>query len=116
MAGVALAHEIAPKVLRCEPALPNFCANIHVGCAGRSKLPTVPFIAAFHPKGVHIAFDDGTGWAVDVSGNGRYTLLRHRGSKDWVRIEKDGRFSQRIYREGGAQMTRGACVYLDRSS
>ena len=105
-----MAHDLPPGILHCTPALPNFCANIHVGCAGRSRLKTSAFDVVFHKGRASVTFANGTGWAAAVSGSGRNTLLRQTGTQSWIRVESDLRFSQRMYRKGEALMAYGTCV------
>ncbi len=108
-AGAAVAEATDARI-RCSPAEPFFCENIHIGCAGRSKLDTL----AFTLDRKQVVFDDATRWTVNLADNflpnekgDSALVLRH--GKDWIRLTADGRFSQRIYRKGKALMTRGTC-------
>jgi len=91
------------------PALPKFCANIHVGCSGRSRVATSPFKVVVRRGRSHVTFPDGTGWPVNATQSGGDLILRPENSRNWIRIAADGRFSQRIYRNGAALMSRGIC-------
>lgn len=91
--------------LRCIPALPVFCANVHIGCSGRTVLPTQEFSVS----PTRITFSDGSGWRVDQAVSDSGSVYRRQGAKDWVRINPKGAFSQRIYRENGPLMTYGRC-------
>lgn len=95
---------LAAAVLSCVPALPFYCQNIHVGCAGRTKVKTEAF--RFQPDSV--AFDDGSQWNVRIQSDRGATILWRTGHADWIRIETDGRFSLRRY-DSTALMTRGTC-------
>ena len=99
--------------LECRPALPFFCANIHVGCAGRSKLPTEAFTLAYADAGM-IHRDGKPPRMMSVQLSETSTVLRLVGSRDWIRVETVGKqdgfaYSQRIYRNGKALMARGIC-------
>ena len=99
---------LAAALLSCVPALPFFCGNIHVGCAGRTRIETHPF--DIQEGSVHFA--DGTVWPVRAQTNSGATILWRQDSTDWIRVEADGRFSLRRYRKGQAMMTRGSCVQV----
>lgn len=90
---------------RCAPALPVFCANVHVGCAGRTTRPTSGFLLG---DGV-IAFDDGAVWTVTSETSGSGDVYRRTGAPDWIRVDPEGRFSQRVYLERGPVMAYGVC-------
>jgi len=99
------------SVLQCEPALPFFCANIHIGCAGRSKVPTQAFtleIGAPVSRAV-FANDDVLESRVAVSFDKDDPAVVIRDGRDWIRLQSDGTFSHRMYRNGQALMTRGSC-------
>ena len=96
-------------MFRCTPALPHFCANIHVGCAGRSKQKTSAFDAVFHMGRASVTFANGKGWAAEVSNSRGALILRKSDARDWIRIETDGRYAQRIYAESGPLMAYGHC-------
>ncbi len=108
-AAPALAHEIMPRAMSCAPSLPQFCANIHVGCAGRSKLATSAFRITIRRNQSRVEFAAGTGWPAVATQSGGDLILRPEGGRDWIRIQPDGTFSQRIYRKGRALMTHGKC-------
>ncbi len=91
--------------LRCTPSLPVFCANVHVGCSGRTNLPTHGF--AITQAGVE--FDDGGAWLVEISVSDSGAVYRRKDARDWIRIAPDGAYSQRAYRERGPVMAYGLC-------
>lgn len=98
--------------LECRPALPNYCANIHIGCAGRSNVPTEPFKLSFEDKGVLHRADDPP-QSLGIVWSNRDAVFRSEGSRDWIRVQfgtKDEHlFSERIYRGAKALMTHGVC-------
>lgn len=91
--------------VRCTPALPVFCANVHVGCSGRTEMPTQGFMTGDG----QILFDDGAIWRVDIAVSDSGVVYRREEARDWIRIDPDGRFSQRVYRARGPVMTYGVC-------
>lgn len=91
--------------LRCTPALPVFCANVHIGCSGRTTLQTQAFIVSSGK----VAFSDGDEWIVDLSVSDSGAVYRKRGADDWIRVDLTGVFSQRIYRHTGPLMAYGTC-------
>ena len=99
---------LAAALLSCVPALPFYCRNIHVGCAGRTRIETSGFIA----EDGSVAFEDGTVWPVRVQPSDGATILWRMDSRDWIRIEANGRFSLRRYRKMQAMMTYGDCVQV----
>lgn len=99
---------LAAALLSCVPALPFYCGNIHVGCAGRTRIETHPF--DIQDGSVHFA--DGTVWPVRLQTDGSTKILWRQDSTDWIRIDDTGRFSVRRYRKGQAMMTRGKCAQV----
>lgn len=95
---------LAAAVLSCIPTLPFYCRNIHIGCAGRTKMKTEAFIF----QDTKVTFEGGKTWQVLLHPDRGATILWRDGGKDWIRIERDGRFSLRRY-PGDAVMTRGTC-------
>lgn len=98
-----------PKVYTCQPSLSVFCRNIHVSCAGITTIRTARFI-------VSVSGDTATvRWhGVTTSRSGRVhsdngLLIELAASRDWIRIEPDGRYAHRIYREGRSAMSYGYC-------
>lgn len=111
--GVA-AHPLQAQVLDCQPALPFYCANIHVGCSGKSRLATAQITLLFHSNGVEVSMGSAD-WLARASRHNGYIVLRPlEGGRDWIRLQRNGQFSQRIYRFGGALMTRGKCKKRER--
>ena len=96
---------LAAAILSCVPALPFYCANIHVGCAGRTTTPT----HAFTIRENTAIFDNEDVWTVRSRQDREATILFRDEHRDWIRIEADGRFSLRRYAPD-AMMTRGKCL------
>ena len=90
--------------LNCTPALPFYCENIHVGCAGRTRLKT----ERFEISDQNVTFQNGSSWEADLTHDRRAMILRRANRPDWIRIEADGTFSLRRYAPR-AMMTRGTC-------
>lgn len=95
----------AQDTLLCSPALPVFCANIHVGCSGKTDFPTSEFMVA----GGQITFDNGEAVWSGGESTASGTVYRKPGTRDWIRISPDQRFSQRIYTAKGPVMAYGTC-------
>ena len=104
---LATASDAGARVqeMHCLPALKFYCGNIHIGCAGRTRIRTEPFTAT--PE--QVTFQDGEIWSVRDRPDRGGVVLHRRQSRDWVRIEADGVFSLRRYTRGRAMMTRGRC-------
>lgn len=106
-AGIGANAEAAE--VKCAPALPVFCANVHVGCAGRTAVATHGFKITLSGSDALIAFADGRNWVADVTSSSSGAVYRQRGSRDWIRIDPKGFFSQRVYRARGPMMSYGTC-------
>ena len=111
----APAQQAELEPLACTPALPFYCENIHVGCAGRSELATLPFRVTPTETGAEVTADGQEAVPARVARDRSGFVLRLDSSRDWIRIEGDGRYSTRIYRDDVALMTRGACAASDPS-
>ena len=99
--------------LNCTPALSKYCANIHVGCAGRSNLDTQPFTLLMAEIAAYVLPGEQPVLA-GLTRDDTSAVIRPEGTNDWVRIEHQNdtiTYSQRIYRNGRALMTRGTCVH-----
>jgi len=93
----------------CVPLRPFFCRNIHVACAGRTKLPTSPFRVSVAGDLAKVDFE-----GPEPSGQGRVSgsgelVIRLETNRSWIRIQPDGRYSHRIYWGGGSAMSQGSC-------
>lgn len=97
------------ETMRCVPLYPVFCGNIHVGCSGRSRLPSKAFSVIIASKGVQVAFDSGKKWKTHAPKENGERVIRDPNSRNWIRIDRKNRFSMRIYRKGLALMALGKC-------
>ena len=107
-----LAHRTAQAEGRfylCRPALPAFCQNIHVGCSGATNIPTSIVRITISGPIAQLDFEGSQTSARGRISQGRDLVIRIIGRRDWLRIEQDGRYSHRIYRNGGAAMSYGLC-------
>jgi len=102
----------------CQPTLDYFCRNIHVGCSGRSSIPTFTFDvtmnkdrasltqkAAVETRTVPAVRTGPASWADD---NG-YVIVWLRPSMDYLKIVAGGSYSFRHYSGGTAYMSYGQC-------
>ena len=98
--------------LECRPALPFYCQNIHVGCAGRSKIRTPILKINLTASQAAVSSDDGQ--TVDmVARTARGdTVLFDESSGNWIRLLANGTYAQRIHTRRGALMTRGTCRHV----
>ncbi len=101
--------------LTCTPTLAHFCANIHIGCAGRSALETWTLrITTNDEQGVmssvdkHPAEPARSGEIVRDAKHNSLILFLHP-TKDYVRVLPTGRFNFRHYTKKGPLMTYGWC-------
>lgn len=93
----------------CRPALPVFCGNIHVACAGATTIETRPFEVTIAGTAARVVFERADRPSKGrVSGSGDL-VIRLENSRDWIRIQEDDRYSHRIYRAGGTAMSYGTC-------
>ena len=101
--------------LSCTPAYPVFCANIHFACSGHSRVPTEDLSVVLVGDSAVLTPTTATGDAATRRGPARfgerdaYLLVRFEPARDYFKVEADGRYSHRIYRRGGALMSRGTC-------
>lgn len=103
----------APLAVDCTPALPTFCANIHVSCSGRTDVPTFAF--RLHAK-------DGHGWIeaeahaireqyrdARVARDGDAVILRPRQGAGYIKLLANGKYSFRHYAGDTGIMSYGHC-------
>ena len=96
----------------CRPTLPVFCRNIHVGCSGVTEIPTAAFDVAVAGETARLEVEGREAALTGrVFGSGDL-VIRLEAGRDWIRIQEDGRFSHRIYRNGHAAMSYGTCRRL----
>ncbi len=125
-AGAALAEETAQTAaalrakavaVHCRPALPVFCANIHVGCSGRTALKTFAFaLTARADRGRIEAASDTAGLQAlyadaraDWDPGAAYVILRPRGAGGYIKLRADGSYSFRFYAQDSGLMSHGHC-------
>lgn len=101
----------------CEPRLKYFCENIHIGCSGRSAIPTAAFTVvvngdnALLERLVDSATPVSTGppGAISWPEGGAYAIVRFPGAPGYLKISSDGTYSMRRYSSGTAYMAYGSC-------
>ena len=99
----------AMEVSKCQPLFPVFCQNIHIGCTGHTTLQAVGFSVTLSGQQALVRFDNGDRAAAEMTVTNGEKILRFHGSQNWIRIETDGRYSHRVYRDKGALMSLGQC-------
>lgn len=96
----------------CQPALPYFCENIHVGCSGRSKVPASPFKITVNGDLAQITLSDlrraGNFNGVDDDGA---VVFRLHPTQDYIKLLPSGEFNYRHYVKRGALMSYGECTH-----
>jgi len=122
-ASVAAKESVTDELARnatvtCQPALHYFCRNIHVGCSGRSSIPTFTFDVtvgndrASLMQKTPVESPPGppprsgpVSWADD---NG-YAIVWLHPTPDYLKIVADGTYSFRHHSRGTAYMSYGSC-------
>ena len=97
------------KTYICQPSLENFCRNVHIGCAGVTTIRTVKFKVAISGDRALVKMDNAAQYETGQVSNDNGVLIELAESRDWIRIEQDGRYSHRIYRDEQAAMSYGIC-------
>lgn len=116
-AALAAALRARAVAVHCKPALPFFCTNIHVSCSGRTELQTFAFeLKAQSDRGsIESAADSAGIQALYESGRvhwdpeAAYVILRARGTRGYIKLLADGRYSFRHYAQDGGLMSHGHC-------
>lgn len=114
---LAAALRARALAVHCQPALPFFCANIHVSCSGRTELRTFAFElkaqsdrggieSAAGSAGIQALYEDGR---VDWDPEAAYVILRARGTRGYIKLLADGRYSFRHYAQDTGLMSHGHC-------
>ena len=101
--------------LSCRPQLPVFCRNIHVSCSGRTKVRTSMIEILISGEKARLVFAGAEPDIFATVWKGRDLVIRFNTSRNWMRIEPDGRFSHRIYLQKGAAMSYGMCRRKERA-
>lgn len=115
----ALAALLKSGAVTCRPAMPHFCSNIHVACAGPSSMRALPFtlkatrsagaidIAAADTAGLRELYADAR---VEWDADDDYVILRPRQASGYVKLLADGTYIVRHYTSPyAATMSRGQC-------
>ena len=68
-------------------------------------MPTSGFVLGAE----RVAFDDGAIWDVVVTSTDSGDVYRRQALRDWIRVDPEGRYSQRVYLERGPAMAFGLC-------
>ena len=104
--------------VNCNPALRYFCANIHVGCSGRTSIPTFPFSillinkqvqikAAMNSPEIRDLFKDK--YNIYWAQNSDYILIHFHARRGYIKVLENGKYRFRYYRNGFAVMSYGWC-------
>lgn len=116
-AGSAVERLRQGETLSCASAYRVFCANIHFSCTGHSKIRARPLsiavaegVAVLAPREPEHADEVAPRRGAATFGTeAAYLLVRFEPEKGYFKVEADGRYSHRIYRNGRALMTKGTC-------
>ncbi len=105
--------------LSCEPAEGFFCSNMHVSCAGKTKVHTFAFtlqIPAKHgtmltAKEFKVFEDLYAGSLVDWGQDARYVIFMPIHQKGYIKLFESGKYVFRYYptREQDGIMSLGQC-------
>ncbi len=109
LAGLMTAGAAVADGVKCKPVLPYFCANMHIGCSGRTDLPAAGFSISFESSTARVVFESGAIWDVTIEASDSGRVFRQLGSDNWIRIDTDGQFSLRVYSGAKALMSVGQC-------
>ncbi len=115
----AVATLVRSGAVTCQPAMPLFCSNIHVSCAGPSSMRALPFtlratrsagaidIAAADTANLRALYAEArVEWDTDDA----YVILRPRQASGYVKLLADGTYIVRHYTAPyAATMSRGRC-------
>lgn len=103
--------------VHCRPALPFFCANIHVSCSGRTELRTFAFAlkaqsdrgsveSAADTSGIQALYENAR---ADWDPEAAYVILRPRGAGGDIKLLANGSYSFRHYAQDTGLMSHGRC-------
>lgn len=104
--------------LHCVPALRYFCANVHIGCAGRSKERSFNFTLQVYKERARIvpaAAAAQQRWQGRLTGqatfepNDGFVVMRLGPLSEYLKVTDEGRFNMRQRDRGRTLMTYGRC-------
>ena len=99
----------------CRSEEPFFCENVHVRCAGRTTVPTFPFVLRSAAGSVELVTEASefqqryAHAAVSWDEDGTYVLLQPKGAPGYVKLLAGGKYVFRHYRQGAGVMSLGRC-------
>ena len=101
----AIALLKSSKQLTCVPEETVFCSNVHVNCAGRTKIPTFSFKIEFKsnalaftvPPSFNEFFDNYKLPKLEWDEEGNYVVINPSDKKGYIKVAKDGRYVFRHY-------------------
>lgn len=111
----ALAKLESTGAVTCLPALPFFCDNIHVGCAGRTTLRTFAFTLRMNAGRAWVDADADTAGISEQYENARLdwdqdgVIFRPRATQGYIKLLDNGRYSFRHYARDLGTMSHGRC-------
>jgi len=120
---VAQANDMVAKLkqsqtLTCIPEETVFCSNVHVNCAGRTKIPTFTFKVQSKANAITLtvppAFKEFTetyqNIRVEWDEEGQAVVINPSDNKGYIKISKDGQYVFRHYpRQQEGVMSIGKC-------
>jgi hypothetical protein len=103
--------------VRCEPAHPFFCLNIHAGCAGLTEVATFPFelhaiegrgwiASGAERAGIQEQYQGGR---AEWGGDDTRVIVWPAGGPGYVRLLTDGKYVFRHYVRDTGVMSYGYC-------
>jgi len=99
----------------CRSAEPFFCENVHVRCAGRTTVPTFPFVLRPAAGSVVLVTEASEFQQRYENANvkwdeeGTYVLLQPKGAPGYLKLLADGRYVFRHYVQSVGVMSLGRC-------
>jgi hypothetical protein len=103
--------------VECRPALPSFCRNLHVACAGQTSIQAFAFkLKAARAEGtieyapeadnVLVQYEHGR---IEWDRDGAYAILLPPQGSGYIKLLSDGSYSFRYYAPQGPVMSVGRC-------
>ena len=101
----AIALLKSSKQLTCAPEETVFCSNVHVNCAGRTKIPTFTFKLEFKSSALVLTvppsfkeFTDNYKLSkLEWDEEGESVVIHPSDNKGYIKMTKDGRYVFRHY-------------------